>query len=98
MTTITLSAASAKTSAFRSAYPNAKKGILFSATDFAAIAGQEGCVVVKAYFCLDSSNSNDLNLVLVGVDADGNDMTSGALRNSGQACPPNCGESNALNS
>jgi hypothetical protein len=99
MNNITLVNAAAKTSAFRSSYPNRVKAIVVSQNDLSPILGQTGCVGVRFYFSLeDTSDSNSLNLVAVGIDNNGNDMTSGIMKNSGNPCPPYCSQTNSLNS
>jgi hypothetical protein len=37
-----------------------------------------------------------MSLVMVGVDTDGNDMTSGTIMEEAYPCPPFCGTGDAL--
>jgi hypothetical protein len=48
------------------------------------------------YFALDKDGNNQL--VLVGVDANGDDMTAGVIVDKAYACPPYCSQKNPLNS
>ncbi len=99
MQNISLSNAHAKTSAFRSSYPDSVLGIKVSPSDLSGIISQSGCVGFRFYFCLENpADANSLNCVVVGIDSDGNDLYTGYLKNSGIMCPPDCSASNPLNS
>jgi len=98
MTDITLTNAAAKTAAFRNTHPNHVKGISASKSELSSILNQTNCVGIRFYFALENTaDSNSLNLVAVGIDSNDNDLTSGTMKNSGIACPPNCGQANTLN-
>ncbi len=60
------------------------------------ILAQEGCIGIRYYFA--ETDDGKPTLVLVGVDADGNDMAKGVLAEVSWPCPPFCGEQNTLNS
>ncbi len=55
---------------------------------------QAGCAAVRIYPGHDSAGA--LHLVLVGVNAHGEDQTAGALLQEGWPCPPFCSPSSAL--
>lgn len=61
-----------------------------------ALLDQNACVGVRIYYGLDTNGVK--KLVLVGVDAEGNDLYEGALMERGQSCPPECSAENPLNS
>jgi hypothetical protein len=60
----------------------------FHAEAFERILSQPGCVGIRAYPAAHEDGTP--SLVLVGVDADGNDMTAGHLANDPWQCPPLC--------
>ncbi len=53
------------------------------------IVNQTGCVGIRIYKGIDSQGVPVL--ILVGTDADENDMTSGYILERGVPCPPYCG-------
>ncbi len=55
---------------------------------------QPGCVSLRTYFALDEFNN--LTIVVVGVDSQGNDMTSGVLINRAYRCPAICPANSVL--
>jgi hypothetical protein len=55
---------------------------------------QEGCAGIRIYFA--QKDDGEFTTVLVGVDAQGNDMTA-MLKDTGMDCPPACSDDNALN-
>ena len=62
----------------------------------AAILGQSGCMGIRMYYSLDEKGNNQL--VLVGVDSNGDDMTTGVIVDKLQECPQLCSIKNSLNS
>jgi hypothetical protein len=68
----------------------------FNAKDVAELLAQPGCVGLRYYKA--RNRAGDDSMVLVGVDADGNDMTAGVLLNGPFPCPPYCPDDNDLNS
>ncbi|GAA4430209.1 hypothetical protein GCM10023188_16600 [Pontibacter saemangeumensis] len=52
------------------------------------ILEQEGCAGIRMYYGLDGSGEKQL--VLVGVDADGQDMEDGLVADRSRVCPPDC--------
>ncbi len=61
-----------------------------------AMLSQDGCVGIRIYYGLDSTGEK--KLVLVGVNAEGNDLYEGQLMERGETCPSCCSEANPLNS
>ena len=58
-----------------------------SASAYQALIAQPGCEAVRTYFGL---KDNTLTIVVVGVDAIGNDMTAGVILDRSQDCPTKC--------
>ena len=52
------------------------------------VIDQPNCVNIRTYFGL--NNEEKLTIVIVGVDANGEDMTDGVLVNRGNDCPNMC--------
>jgi hypothetical protein len=52
------------------------------------VVNQPNCVNVRTYFALNSDMK--LTIVVVGVDANGEDITDGVLLNKALLCPENC--------
>ena len=74
--------------------PNIKGGS-FDKIIFESILSQPGCIGIRYYYAKKDDGSS--TMVLVGVDAAGNDMTSGVLGDDLYPCPPVCGAPNDLN-
>jgi hypothetical protein len=58
------------------------------------IINQPGCVEVRTYFAKDAAGA--LTLVAVGVDGNGNDMTSGKIMDKFRRCPTECPQNSPL--
>ncbi len=71
-------------------------GEYFSKDGIYSVLTQSGCVGIRIYYGL--SNSSVPKLVIVGVNADENDMVDGNILEMGSPCPPTCSTSNDLNS
>jgi len=71
------------------------KGGFFGRNIFEKILAQPGCIGIRYYYGQD--NSGLPNLILVGVDAGGNDMTTGTIGELSFPCPPLCPSPNELN-
>jgi hypothetical protein len=71
------------------------KGGFFGKNIFDKILSQTGCVGIRYYYGQDDGGAS--NLVLVGVDGSGNDMTSGVMGELSIPCPPYCPGPNPLN-
>jgi len=95
---ISLADASALTKNFRDSQSGSGfiLGEYFSKDAINSVLNQTNCVGIRIYYGLDSSNVP--KQVIVGVLANENDMTSGAILEFGSPCPPGCSTSNSLNS
>jgi hypothetical protein len=58
------------------------------------VMDQTGCVNIRTYFALNSEQK--LTIVIVGVDANGADMTDGVLLNRAFLCPEKCPQNSPL--
>lgn len=92
---ITLAEGAELTARHRAKYPNGTKGVVYGNDLIQQLLDNPGCVGVRMYFAQESDGSQ--TVVLVGVDAEGNDLLNLIVEN-GIKCPPHCGDSNALNS
>jgi hypothetical protein len=61
-----------------------------------AILNQTGCMGIRLYYAINSKGEKQL--VLVGVNSDGDDMSQGVIVDYLANCPPRCGKPNPLNS
>jgi hypothetical protein len=93
--TIDLTTAAGMTAAFRNDYPGEVEAELFDKSLIEQILDQTGCRGLRIY---NGINDSKMVSVLVGVDANGDDMTSGVIVEMGTQCPPRCSSTNALNS
>lgn len=93
---ISLQAAAALTRRYRE-HPGAGKerAGMFPREVYDALLKQEGCRGIRIYY--GRGEGSGMNLVMVGVDADGNDMTAGEIMEEAYPCPPICGSNNSLN-
>jgi hypothetical protein len=71
------------------------KGGFFGRNIFEKILSQAGCIGIRYYYGQDDNGAS--NIVLVGVDMVGNDMTAGVLGEINIPCPPVCPAPNQLN-
>jgi hypothetical protein len=92
---ISLNDAATMTAAFRSSYPDAKKGGAFNKKAIEDVIDQTGCTGLRYYFGEDGDEN--LCLIVVGIDSNGDDMTDGEIRERAWPCPPVCGSANSLN-
>lgn len=83
------------TANYRSANPNQIKAHYFGKDAIAAILAQENCVGIRNYYALNDSGVKQL--IIVGVDANGNDLYNGLLAERSFLCPPDCSVSSPLN-
>lgn len=93
---ISLSDASVETKNYRNANPGAVKAFYVGKNKLNEILGQTGCVGVRIYNSVQSDGTRQV--VIVGVDANENDLENGLLLNHSIICPPVCGNANKLNS
>lgn len=95
---VTLQEASEWTANFRATVqPGAVIGHFFGKDVLQRILEQEGCMGIRMYYGIDE-DTNLPNLVLVGADANENDMENGVISEKSVCCPPRCGKANKLNS
>ena len=93
---ITLEAAAALTRRYRqSAGQGAQRAGMFPREVFETLLTQSGCAGVRIYYGQSENGSREL--VLVGVDSEGNDQTSAELFDVSLPCPPYCGGGDELN-
>jgi hypothetical protein len=97
---IPLQDAAALTLAYRNLQPaNCILGEYFGKQAILDILNQKDCVGMRVYYGSKVvDNVNQPCLILVGVTADGNDMTDGLLAEMGYTCPTFCSVNNPLNS
>ena len=70
---------------------NGTEGILFGRDHLDAILAQPGCIGVRVYYGKEGVLPTDpAQLIIVGTDVDGNDMSSGHILDAGKPCPPYC--------
>ncbi len=78
------------------AAPDQIIGGFFGKDAVLAIISQEGAVGMRYYYGMDDEGTP--HIILIGVEADGNDMIEGLLAERALPCPPACPEPNGLNS
>jgi hypothetical protein len=94
---ISLATAVELTRRFReSAPPDAVKAGAFHADQVRALLAQPGVVALRVYYGLDEKGNS--SLVLVGLDANDNELTGGTLLDVIFPCPPFCTDASPLNS
>jgi len=93
---VTLTTATAWTKKYRASNPGAIKASFYGINKINDVLNQPGVVGIRFYNGEDQNGDN--NLILVGVDANENDITSGIIMESGPKCPSQCGISNQINS
>ena len=70
---------------------NGTEGIMFGRNHVEAILAQPGCVGVRIYYGKEGVLPNDkAQLIIVGTDLDGNDMSTGLVLDAGFPCPDVC--------
>ncbi len=92
---IPLSEGAALTAKYRANHPTWTKAHLVGKDRFNEILSQSGCDGIRIYYGEKEDGSQEL--VLVGVDSSGNDMTSGVIVDRTFKCPTYCSSSNPLN-
>lgn len=92
---ITLKEAIDFTHAYQEEYPDSTKAFLVDVDKLNLITTQENCVSVRIYNGYDTE-TNTINLVLVGVNDQGEDMTKGIIIERAKPCPPYCPGKSAL--
>lgn len=72
--------------------PNAQ---FYGSEHIQKILAQKECIGIRVYYGIDDENQKVL--ILVGVDANENDLSKGLILERGRFCPPHCGR-NGLSS
>ncbi len=91
---VTLQAAAAMTRRHREAGVSAIKSGAFDKAQVLEVLAQGGCTGLRIHFGL--AEDGNPTLMLTGMDAQGNDLTTSVL-DVMWPCPPYCGAANALN-
>ena|SRR3989338_7277742 len=91
---ISLETAADMTAAYRSANPGAIKARFFGRDILEDLMKQEGCMGLRIYYGLNEDAVSQL--VVVGADADQNDMLN-KIADTSIPCPDQCGAANVLN-
>ncbi len=92
---ISLAEGSAMTAAYRAANPGARIAHFFGMDILNELLAQEGCMGIRMYYGLNEDGDNEL--VIVGADANENDMLE-KIADLSSPCPNLCGNPNKLNS
>jgi hypothetical protein len=92
---ITLMQASAMTAQYRTSNPGATKAHFFGREAILNLLGQSGCMGIRIYYGINPTTGAK-ELILVGADAAGNDMTN-VVMDMSAPCPKYCSSTNALN-
>lgn len=97
-TVISLEEAKGYTHAFQEDKPDAIKSFYVGAKKLQRILEQEDCMGVRIYNgrTIDTDYRNKANLVLVGVNKKGEDMTDGIILEDLAPCPHFCPQSSPL--
>ena len=92
---VSLEHAASMTHAYQSAPEYTGKTIAtkISASAYQEVINQPECKEIRTYFALDNDS---LTTVVVGVDALGNDITSGIILDNAEWCPDKCNFVSAL--
>lgn len=86
---ITLPEAETYTHGFQEAYPEEIKAFFAGSNKLKQVLDQEDCIGIRIYAGLDKT-TNRKNLVLVGVNALGQDMVDGTILEELNPCPTDC--------
>ena len=96
---ITLTEGAKLTANYRNAHPgnpNLVLGSFMGIKQINKILEQPGCVGIRTYYGL--TDRGVKQIVMVGVNADENDLYEGIILDLAHLCPPNCSVQNPLNS
>jgi hypothetical protein len=94
---ITLATAAEWTKNYRSTIPSGETlGHFFGMNMINSILAQTGVVGIRMYYALDNNGAKQL--IMVGTDANQNDLYEGIIADKSTSCPPFCGGGNPLNS
>lgn len=92
---ITLNEAIDFTHSFQTKNPDSIKAFFAGINKLNLILEQEDCIGIRIYNGFDTA-TNKNNLVLVGVNEDGKDMTNGVILEDLTICPPICAANSPL--
>ncbi|MEX1185589.1 MAG: hypothetical protein WEA80_03285 [Gemmatimonadaceae bacterium] len=93
---VSLEAAAVLTRGFREVAPHGSPlASLFPRDVFERLLAQPRCAGIRIYYGRNDRREHEL--LLVGVDGTGDDMTAGELFDFALPCPPYCGGGNVLN-
>jgi hypothetical protein len=93
---VSLEAAAALTKGYREvAAKGTPLGSLFPRDVFERLLAQPRCAGIRIYYGRNDRREHEL--LLVGVDETGDDMTDGEMFDISYPCPPYCGGGNVLN-
>ncbi|MCT4562220.1 MAG: hypothetical protein N4A41_12690 [Crocinitomicaceae bacterium] len=98
---ITLAEGSELTENYRTTlmtYFNGIKGGYIGGDDMKELLDQDDVVGFRYYYGLSSTVPPVPQVVFVGVDANGNDVTNGIILDKAELCPSKCAPDNPLNS
>ena len=87
--------AAGMTANYRNQNPDSTLAHFFGKDIINQILSQNGCVGIRMYYGIDSDDEKQL--LLVGTDANGDDMTD-LVADLSSPCPRACGKENSLNS
>ena len=93
---ISLNEAKELVSEFKKKFPKEIKDLFVGMNHVNDILSQDGCIGIRIYNGY-SETHDRLSHVLVGVDENGNDMTSGILVDRMVPCPTMCDNNSPLN-
>jgi hypothetical protein len=92
---ITLTQAAAMTAQYRTVNPGATKAHFFGREAILNLLGSPGCMGIRMYHGINPTTGAK-ELILVGADASGNDITN-LIMDMSAPCPKYCSIPNALN-
>lgn len=83
-----LTTAAEWTANYRSANPDGRNAHFFGKVILERILAQTGCVGIRVYYALDSDGKQQM--IMVGADANENDLHNGIVAEVSRPCPPYC--------
>ncbi len=89
-----LDTAAAWTANYRKKNPNGIKAHFFGMNIIKQILAQPNCVGIRCYYALDEKGVQQM--IMVGADAQENDMYEGIIAEIAAPCPPYCGVNSPL--
>jgi hypothetical protein len=80
---------------YREANPNGIIAHFFGKNIIQNILDQDGCMGIRIYYALDENGKKQL--IIVGANAEENDIYNGIIAERSYICPPYCSSGNPLN-